>query len=226
MIELAGVTAEDLIRTGEATGDAAYDIWAGRRYLLDVGAMMITDPETANDFSNVFSDFAVNVAPFLVLEAGPRGLGRSGGINAGEESSLFGARAPLSQRGPASMIVRLPESERLPQFGWPERFRTSGKLSRHAQNHGWQFGTPDRDLYLQAALRAWRDMLGDPQTKIFIRLGGDQAGDIVLYRESTNELLIISHDNYIRTYFKPDRGLSYYMEQLNKPGVKPFVLRE
>lgn len=35
----------------------------------------------------------------------------------------------------------------------------------------------------------------------------------VYYVESTNEFVIVSTDGYIRTYFKPDAGISYYNRQ-------------
>ena len=35
-------------------------------------------------------------------------------------------------------------------------------------------------------------------------------GDDVYYLESSNEIVIVSRDGYIRTYFKPNNGIRYY----------------
>ena len=40
-----------------------------------------------------------------------------------------------------------------------------------------------------------------------------EDGDDVYYLERTNELVIVSTDGYIRTYFKPDDGIEYYNRQ-------------
>ena len=41
-----------------------------------------------------------------------------------------------------------------------------------------------------------------------------EDGDGVYYLESTNELVIVSTDGYIRTFFKPNDGIAYYNRQL------------
>ena len=38
-------------------------------------------------------------------------------------------------------------------------------------------------------------------------------GDDIYYLERTNELVIVSTDGYIRTYFRPDSGIKYYNKQ-------------
>ena len=40
-----------------------------------------------------------------------------------------------------------------------------------------------------------------------------EDGDDVYYLENTNEFVIVSTDGYIRTYFKPSRGMEYYNKQ-------------
>ena len=37
-----------------------------------------------------------------------------------------------------------------------------------------------------------------------------EDGDFLYYLEETNEYVVVSVDGYIRTYFKPDRGKSYF----------------
>jgi pyocin large subunit-like protein len=40
-----------------------------------------------------------------------------------------------------------------------------------------------------------------------------EDGDSVFYIEETNELVILSTEGYIRTYFKPEDGIDYYNRQ-------------
>ena len=40
-----------------------------------------------------------------------------------------------------------------------------------------------------------------------------EDGDDVYYLEETNEFVIVSTDGYIRTYFKPSKGIDYYNRQ-------------
>ena len=40
-----------------------------------------------------------------------------------------------------------------------------------------------------------------------------EDGDYVYYVEATNEFVIVSTDGYIRTYFLPSAGKSYYDRQ-------------
>lgn len=42
-------------------------------------------------------------------------------------------------------------------------------------------------------------------------------GDEVVYRVNTNEFGVRSKDGTIRTYFAPNDGLQYYIDELNKP---------
>ena len=40
-----------------------------------------------------------------------------------------------------------------------------------------------------------------------------EDGDYVYYVEDTNEFVVLSRDGYIRTYFCPDGGRSYFDRQ-------------
>ena len=40
-----------------------------------------------------------------------------------------------------------------------------------------------------------------------------EDGDYVYYVEDTNEFVVLSTDGYIRTYFYPDSGKSYFDRQ-------------
>jgi pyocin large subunit-like protein len=40
-----------------------------------------------------------------------------------------------------------------------------------------------------------------------------EDGDDIYFLESTEELVILSKDGYIRTYFKPEDGIDYFNRQ-------------
>ena len=40
-----------------------------------------------------------------------------------------------------------------------------------------------------------------------------EDNDDVYYVEATNDFVIVSSGGYIRTYFRPDRGIDYYNKQ-------------
>ncbi|HAE53077.1 MAG TPA: hypothetical protein DCG30_07480, partial [Ruminococcus sp.] len=40
-----------------------------------------------------------------------------------------------------------------------------------------------------------------------------EDGDGIYYIESTNEFVVLSTDGYIRTYFRPDKGIDYFNRQ-------------
>ena len=40
-----------------------------------------------------------------------------------------------------------------------------------------------------------------------------EDGDDIYYLEETNEFVVVSTDGYIRTYFKPSKGIEYFNRQ-------------
>ncbi|MEE3393742.1 MAG: hypothetical protein VZR00_08985 [Lachnospiraceae bacterium] len=84
-------------------------------------------------------------------------------------------------------------------------FRSEELLEEHFEKHGREMGFSSPEEYETAA----SEVVGDPES-----LSKDEAsegdGDTVYYRESTNDLVIVSADGFIRTFFRPDDGIAYY----------------
>ena len=79
-------------------------------------------------------------------------------------------------------------------------------LNEHFQKHGVEMGFSSASAYEEAA----REVVQDSNSLHKIEA---EDGDDVYYLKSTNELVIVSTDGYIRTYFKPEDGIAYYNRQ-------------
>lgn len=86
------------------------------------------------------------------------------------------------------------------------KFRNNTLLTEHFKKHGNEFPYNTKEEYLQGA----NIMLENPNKLHKIE---KEDGDDVYYLESTNEFIIVSRDGYIRTYFKPSRGIDYFNRQ-------------
>lgn len=86
------------------------------------------------------------------------------------------------------------------------KFRNNKLLEEHFEKHGQEFPYSTKEEYLAGANK----MLNNPQ-KLHKKEAED--GDDVYYLEETNEFIIVSLDGYIRTYFKPSRGIAYFNSQ-------------
>ena len=85
-------------------------------------------------------------------------------------------------------------------------FRNENLLDEHYKKHGIEMGFATADAYEQAAAA----VVGNKEA---LHKTEAEDGDDVYYLVSTNELVIVSTDGYIRTYFKPDDGIEYYNRQ-------------
>ena len=85
-------------------------------------------------------------------------------------------------------------------------FRNSELLTEHYTSHGIEMGFASAEEYEKAAA-AVIDAPG------VLHKYEKEDNDDVYYLESTNEIVIVSTDGFIRTYFKPDRGKDYFDEQ-------------
>lgn len=86
------------------------------------------------------------------------------------------------------------------------RFRNEKLLNEHYQKHGIEMGFSSASEYEAAARKVVEDSKSLHKTEA-------EDGDDVYYLESSNELVIVSTDGYIRTYFKPNDGIAYYNRQ-------------
>ena len=83
------------------------------------------------------------------------------------------------------------------------KFRNKRLLDEHFEKHGRNMGFASADDYQLAAVL----VLNNPKS---LHKYEKDDGDDVYYLESSNEIVIVSRDGYIRTYFKPDNGIRYY----------------
>ena len=85
-------------------------------------------------------------------------------------------------------------------------FRSAKLKSDHYQKHGVEMGFASADDY-EAAASA---VVTNPDA---LHKREKEDNDYVFYVEATNEFVIVSTDGYIRTYFLPSGGKSYYDRQ-------------
>ena len=85
-------------------------------------------------------------------------------------------------------------------------FRSEQLLEEHYEKHGKEMGYASAEEYLAGANAAIHrsDVLQKKEK---------EDGDDVYYVEATNDLVIVSTDGYIRTYFRPEDGIAYYNRQ-------------
>lgn len=88
-------------------------------------------------------------------------------------------------------------------------FRNQKLLNQHFEKHGGEFSEFN---YLTAKdyEKGASDVINNPQA-LFKTEAED--GDGVYYIEQSNEFVILSTDGYIRTYFRPTRGIDYFNKQ-------------
>lgn len=82
-------------------------------------------------------------------------------------------------------------------------FRNDELLTSHFQKHGNEFSYNTKEEY-EAGASA---VINNPKA---LHKKESKDGDDVYYVEDTNEFVVLSTDGYIRTYFKPSGGKSYY----------------
>lgn len=85
-------------------------------------------------------------------------------------------------------------------------FRTSELLTDHFERHGREMGFDSEEAYVQGA----NHVVLSPDALHKLE---KEDGDDVYFLEATNELVIVSSDGYIRTYFCPEDGIDYYNRQ-------------
>lgn len=89
-------------------------------------------------------------------------------------------------------------------------FRSKKLLNQHFEKHGSEFkddfGYSSAEDYEKGA----SDVINNREA---LHKTEAEDGDGVYYIEATNEFVILSTDGYIRTYFRPNGGKSYYDRQ-------------
>lgn len=85
-------------------------------------------------------------------------------------------------------------------------FRNEKYLDEHFEKHGSEFDYATKEEYVAGANRVIASEEALYKTEA-------EDGDHIYYLESSNEIVFLSVDGYIRTYFKPQAGKKYYDRQ-------------
>ncbi|WP_462349339.1 hypothetical protein [Holdemanella biformis] len=85
-------------------------------------------------------------------------------------------------------------------------FRNRDLLESHYEKHGKEMGFSSSKEYEMSA----SDVVNNPES---LHKTEKEDGDDVYYKENTNEFVVVSTDGYIRTYFNPDSGKTYFDRQ-------------
>ena len=85
-------------------------------------------------------------------------------------------------------------------------FRNDKLLNDHFKKHGIDMGFSTAEEYEKAASR----VVNDPDA---LHKTESDDGDDVYYLKDSNEFVVVSTDGYLRTYFLPDSGISYFNRQ-------------
>lgn len=80
-------------------------------------------------------------------------------------------------------------------------FRNADRLNEHFNKHGDETGSSSKEEYLQKA----NAVVSNPNS-LSKTEQSENDGDTVYFLESTGELVILSKDGYIRTYFIADKA--------------------
>lgn len=84
-------------------------------------------------------------------------------------------------------------------------FRSNKALKEHYQKHGKNMGFADAQAYVAAANK----VINNPDS---LHKFEKEDGDDVYYLQATDEIVFVSTDGYIRTYFNPG-GIDYFNRQ-------------
>lgn len=85
-------------------------------------------------------------------------------------------------------------------------FRSEELLEEHYEKHGRDMGFASPEEYLAGANAIVNHSNALHKTE-------QEDGDDVYYVQSTNDLVVVSTDGFIRTYFRPADGIAYYNRQ-------------
>ena len=85
-------------------------------------------------------------------------------------------------------------------------FRNNDLLNEHYRKHGIEMGYKSALAYEKAA----SDIVNNPDALYKLE---KEDNDYVYFLESSNEIVFVSRDGYIRTYFVSNSGKSYFNNQ-------------
>lgn len=131
------------------------------------------------------------------------------------EAEKYGRSESEAEEYPKSEIEQEPEPEETFDDYSDDTyveyyFRTKNQLTQHFQKHGEEFGDEFGYETAEDYERGASDVINSPDALYKTEA---EDGDGVYYIEGTNEFVILSTDGYIRTYFRPTAGKSYFDRQ-------------
>lgn len=85
-------------------------------------------------------------------------------------------------------------------------FRNDQFLEEHFLKHGAEFGYQSKEEYVAGANK----VINSSQS---MHKEEAEDGDNIYYDKTNNEIVFVSKDGYIRTYFKPSDGINYFNRQ-------------
>lgn len=140
----------------------------------------------------------------------------------GSEAARTGASATAAEAGATSDAAAAPEAATSGEAaaesdlaqdasGAPARWGSPRSLRKHFRDHGADFGYPNADEYARGA-NAFLEKAREDGLPMKI-----DDGVTRVYDPKTNTFGSYNPDGTPRTFFKPDRGVTYWNEQ---PGVK------
>lgn len=89
-------------------------------------------------------------------------------------------------------------------------FRRKSDLTSHFDKHGKEFRGDFNYKTAADYEKGASDVINNPDA---LYKTEKEDGDHVYYIEETNEFVVLSRDGYIRTYFRPTRGIDYFHDQ-------------
>ena len=128
----------------------------------------------------------------------------SGGQNVANSVTVSSVNSDNSVISTQSTTQNVSTTEQTAQTIY--KFRNQDLLEQHYKKHGIDMGFSSPEEYEKAAAAV-------PNNPNAVHKTEKEDGDDVYYVESTNEFVIVSTDGYLRTYFKPDKGIDYYNKQ-------------
>lgn len=217
--------SESVSATAAIAGDAdTYDVTIGQRADVPARALDLDSAFARGAREGVASTTTVDAAPFTydvptISRVGDRefddasaSAARLRDVREGSASLSVEARGTSTTPSAQGVATNLADDGAQLALG-SGRFSNAnfatGQLEAHFAKHADEWGAIGQDAYLARA----RSMLGsDPGGNLvgFVR----SNGDVLRYNVRTNEFAVGSSSGVIRTLFRPDDGIDYWLKQV------------
>ncbi len=116
----------------------------------------------------------------------------------------------LAENDPSAVSESEEASAPYDPFAEGTQFRNNDRFEEHYQKHvidQQEFGDITREEYMTLA----QALVDTPGPRVQTKQNSD--GDTLYYDADTNSFAVVSPDGFIRTFFKPSAGQSYYDRQ-------------